>query len=52
MIEKIKKLMKKFLTKEIILYIIFGVLTTIVALAVYYETTLTFLNPENVNVVP
>ena len=47
MIEKIKKLMKKFLTKEVILYIIFGVLTTIVALAVYYGTTLTFLNPEN-----
>ena len=47
MIEKIQKLMSKFLTKEVILYLIFGVLTTIVSLAVYYGTTLTFLNPEN-----
>lgn len=34
--EKLKKLIKKFCTKEIILYIVFGVLTTIINLVVTY----------------
>lgn len=34
--EKIKELIKKFCTKEVILYIIFGVLTTIINLLVTY----------------
>lgn len=33
--------------REIIVYIIVGVLTTIVSLAVYFACVLTFLNPEN-----
>ena len=33
--------------KEIINYLIVGVLTTIVSLAVYYGSVLTFLNPNN-----
>ena len=33
--------------KEIILYLIFGVLTTVVSLAAYYLCTITFLNPNN-----
>lgn len=43
--EKIKELYKKY--KEIVNYLIFGVLTTLVSLAVYYISVLTFLNPEN-----
>lgn len=41
--------MKNFLTKnkEIISYLIFGVLTTIVSLVSYYILTNTFLNPNN-----
>ena len=39
-----KKLYLKY--KEIINYLIFGVLTTIVSLAVYYGLTLTILDPE------
>lgn len=34
--EKIKELIKKVLTKEVILYIVFGVLTTIINLASFY----------------
>ena len=34
--EKIKALIKKFCTKEVILYVIFGVLTTIINLVVTY----------------
>lgn len=34
--EKLKKLIKKFCTKEIILYVVFGVLTTIINLVVTY----------------
>lgn len=34
--EKIKELMKKLLTKEVILYIVFGITTTIVNLVVFY----------------
>ena len=45
--EKIKELFKKLFTKEIIMYLIFGVLTTIVSLAVYYACVWTFLNPNN-----
>lgn len=33
--------------KEIINYLIVGVLTTVVSLGVYYVCVLTFLNPEN-----
>ena len=33
--------------KEIINYLIVGVLTTIISLAVYYLCTITFLNPKN-----
>ena len=43
--EKIKELFKKY--KEIIMYLIFGVLTTVISLAVYYICVLTFLNPNN-----
>ncbi len=41
--------MKKFYlkNKEIINYLIIGVLTTIVSLAVYYGLTLTILDPNN-----
>ena len=34
--EKINELIKKFCTKEVILYVVFGVLTTIVNLLVTY----------------
>lgn len=43
--EKIKELYMKY--KEIINYLIFGVLTTVVSLAVYYICVYTFLNPED-----
>ena len=43
----IKSWIKKFCTKEFIFYLIFGVLTTIVSLSVYYFCVLTFLNPNN-----
>lgn len=45
--EKIKELMKKVLTKEVILYIIFGVLTTVVSLATKYLLLFTVLNASN-----
>lgn len=41
----ISKLYKKY--KEIIHYLIVGVLTTVVSLGVYYACVLTFLNPEH-----
>ncbi len=41
----IKRLYQKY--KEIINYLIFGVLTTIVSLATYYFLTATILNPDN-----
>lgn len=44
---KISQLLKKVLNKEVIMYLIFGVLTTIVSLLVYYGCIYTFLNPEN-----
>lgn len=43
--KKIKELYFKY--KEIINYLIVGVLTTIVSLIVYYACVLTILNPEN-----
>lgn len=42
--KKIINLYKKY--KEIINYLIVGVLTTIVSLAVYYISVFTFLNPD------
>lgn len=43
--KKIKELYLKY--KEVINYLIFGVLTTVVSLLVYYISVFTFLNPEN-----
>lgn len=43
--QKIKDLFNKY--KEIIMYLIFGVLTTVVSLVSYYLLTITILNPEN-----
>lgn len=43
----LKALFRKFCNKEIIFYLIFGVLTTLVSLIVYYFCTLAFLNPQN-----
>lgn len=43
--KKIKELYLKY--KEIINYLIVGVLTTIISLAIYYISVFTFLNPEN-----
>ena len=45
MIKRIKELYIKY--KEIINYLIFGVLTTLVSLIVYYFCTLAFFNPQN-----
>lgn len=45
MLQKILNLYKKY--KEIINYLIVGVLTTVVSLAVYYISVFTFLNPDN-----
>lgn len=42
--QKIIELFNKY--KEIIMYLIFGVLTTVVSLVTYYVLTLTILNPE------
>ena len=43
--EQIKKLYLKY--KEIINYLIVGVLTTLVSLTIYYISVFTFLNPDN-----
>lgn len=43
--EKIKEIYLKY--KEIIKYLIVGVLTTVISLAVYYLSVFTFLNPNN-----
>ena len=43
--QKIIGLFNKY--KEIIMYLIFGVLTTVVSLVSYYLLTMTLLNPEN-----
>lgn len=42
-----KELIKKFWNKEVLMYLIFGVLTTIVALAIYYALTYTVLDANN-----
>ena len=41
----IKKIYNKY--QEIIKYLIFGVLTTVVSLATYYLLVFTILNPNN-----
>ena len=43
--EKIKELYLKY--KEVINYLIFGVLTTVVSLVIYYISVFTFLNQED-----
>ena len=43
--EKIKQLYERY--KEIVNYLIFGVLTTVISLLVYYILVFTVLNPEN-----
>lgn len=43
--KKIKELYLKY--KEVINYLIFGVLTTVVSLVIYYISVFTFLNPED-----
>ena len=43
--QKIIELFNKY--KEVIMYLIFGVLTTVVSLVSYYLLTLTILNPKN-----
>ena len=45
--DKISNIIKKVCTKEVIMYLIFGVLTTVVSLIVYYGLIFTLLNPEN-----
>ena len=47
--EKIKEIIKKVCTKEVILYGIFGVLTTIVNLASFYVLTNVFSLEENIS---
>lgn len=43
--QKIMDLFNKY--KEVIMYLIFGVLTTVVSLVTYYVLTLTILNPNS-----
>ena len=45
--EKLSNIIKKLCTREVIMYLIFGVLTTVVSLVVYYALIFTVLNPEN-----
>lgn len=47
--EKIKRIMEKVLTKEVILYIIFGVLTTVINLGAFYVLTSLLHWNENVS---
>lgn len=47
--EKLNELIKKVLTKEVILYILFGVFTTIVNILVFYLLTLINLNENLAN---
>ena len=49
--KKLKALIKKVLTKEIIFYTIFGVLTTVVNIVIFYLLTLTGLNENLSNVI-
>ena len=46
--KELKELIKKFCTKEIILYAIFGILTTIVNIAIFSLLTYVFKMNENV----
>ena len=48
MIGKIKQKLSKYDLREIIAYLIVGVLTTIINLLVYYLSTKWFLNPEKI----
>ncbi len=43
--QKVVDLFNKY--KEVIMYLIFGVLTTVVSLVTYYALTLTILNPNS-----
>lgn len=45
--ELINTIIKKFMTKEVILYVVFGVLTTIVNIATFYVLTKYFHLEEN-----
>lgn len=47
--EKIKALIKKVCTKEVILYIVFGILTTVVNLGTFYIMNSLLLWDENVS---
>ena len=49
--EKLKMLIKKVLTREVIFYIIFGVLTTIANIGVFYLLTLLGLNENIANII-
>lgn len=49
--EKLKGLIKKVLTREVIFYIIFGVLTTIANIVTFYLLTLTGLNENIANII-
>ena len=47
--EKLKELIKKLLTKEMMFYAIFGILTTIVNIGVFYIMTSIFKVEENLS---
>lgn len=47
--QNINKIIKKFLTKEVILYIVFGVLTTLVNLGSFYIMNTVFNWDENIS---
>lgn len=47
--EKLKAIMQKLLTKEVILYIVFGVLTTLVNLGSFYVLNSIFKLDENLS---
>lgn len=49
--EKLKELSKKFLNKEVIFYLIFGVLTTLINLAVFSVLTYFNLNENLANII-
>lgn len=45
MLDNVKNIYNKY--REIILYLIYGVLTTIISLIIYYLSVITILNPDN-----
>lgn len=49
--EKLKELLKKVLTREVIFYIIFGVLTTIANIATFYILSLVGLDENIANII-